>query len=233
MKIRKPSHGVAIGYVALFFAMSGTAVAATDGNAILGRNNFSNQATTFTITGNDEVLDLRTRPDRAPLTVNSRTKVGNLNADFLDGFTGRDYQRAVQDGCEPGEAVTFIDQVGSIECTAPQVIEVLDEIDDTGVGFAECPDGFTVTGGGYEANQESEEIGVADAAEPFLAPDGTDTYFVSLFTLAGETYPDGGIVTARCAIADLNNSNGLPQNFQRAAGAPKQAKALKAWNERN
>jgi hypothetical protein len=63
--MRRPSAAMLVAVTALVVALSGTAVAATGGEFILGR---ANKATSVT-----------------PLTVSNSTQVGNLNASLLDG----------------------------------------------------------------------------------------------------------------------------------------------------
>jgi hypothetical protein len=78
------SHATAVAYLALFMAMSGSAVAATGGNFILGRSNSAGSVSTLASTSGP-VLSLRAPAGSAPLQVNRTVKVGNLNADLLDG----------------------------------------------------------------------------------------------------------------------------------------------------
>ena len=95
----RPSHGTVVAYLALFIALGGTAVAATGGNVILGKANsassktslsaaISSTALQLTNTGTGTgatALGLNVASGHAPFTVNSPTKVANLNADRLDG----------------------------------------------------------------------------------------------------------------------------------------------------
>ena len=59
---------------------SGTAVAATGGKFILGRSNSASTTTTLTNT-KGTALSLRAPAGRAPLAVNTSTKVSRLNAE--------------------------------------------------------------------------------------------------------------------------------------------------------
>jgi hypothetical protein len=86
-RFRRPSHGTVVAYVALFFAMGGTAVAATGGNFILGHSNYANATTTLTRTTAGAPLYLRAQSGSAPLAVNSTKQVGHLNSTYVDGRT--------------------------------------------------------------------------------------------------------------------------------------------------
>jgi hypothetical protein len=91
---------MAVALLALFVALSGTAIAATNGNFILGQPNSATTQTgltanlpgkalqvTNTSTGTGATpLGLTAATGHAPFTVTSTTKVMNLNADQLDGI---------------------------------------------------------------------------------------------------------------------------------------------------
>jgi hypothetical protein len=103
MRIRsRPSHATVVAYVALFVALGGTTYAATGGNFILGQPNSASSTTSLTRTGANAgkglqvtntstgagatALGLNVASGHPPFTVNSGTKVANLNADKLDGL---------------------------------------------------------------------------------------------------------------------------------------------------
>ena len=94
-------RGNLVGYIALFVALGGTTYAATGGNFILGQANSAGATTslsapiagkkalqlTNTSTGaGATALGLNVASGHTPFTVNSGTKVTNLNADKLDGI---------------------------------------------------------------------------------------------------------------------------------------------------
>jgi hypothetical protein len=54
----------------------------------------------------------------APFTVNSSTKVGNLNADLLDGLDSAALQKRVTGTCAAGTAVRVVNSDGSVSCQA-------------------------------------------------------------------------------------------------------------------
>ena len=108
-------------FMALFIALGGAGYSATGGNFILGRSNSASSQTALvapfngpsvTIQNNATfvaatALRLLVAPERAPLIVNSRTKVTNLNADLLDGLNSTAFARSAQEGWHyvgsPGE----------------------------------------------------------------------------------------------------------------------------------
>jgi hypothetical protein len=95
----RTTPGTVMGGLALFISLSGVAYAATGGNFILGQSNNATKQTKLTAnvaartlqlengsTGaGASALGLTVASGKAPLTVNSNTRVGNLNADLLDG----------------------------------------------------------------------------------------------------------------------------------------------------
>jgi hypothetical protein len=97
----KPSPAMIVAVLALFVALGGVGVAATGGNFILGQSNTADKTTalaaplaggkalqvsnTNTASGST-ALGLSVASGHAPLTVNSSTKVANLNADQLDNL---------------------------------------------------------------------------------------------------------------------------------------------------
>ena len=118
---RRPSPAIVISLMALFIALGGAGYSATGGNFILGRSNSASSQTALvapfngpsvTIQNNATfvaatALRLLVAPERAPLIVNSRTKVTNLNADLLDGLNSTAFARSAQEGWHyvgsPGE----------------------------------------------------------------------------------------------------------------------------------
>lgn len=119
--MRRPSHSTVIAYLALFFALSGSAYAATGGTLFLGGNNVSGRQTLLSNTGTDPVLGLRTRPGQQPLAVSPGSgKVSYLNADSLDGLDSGQLQRRVSGRCGANEAITGIGSNGSVTCLPVQ-----------------------------------------------------------------------------------------------------------------
>jgi hypothetical protein len=87
IKLNRPKHATIVAYLALFFAMSGGAYAATGGTLILGHTNTANKLTTLSNTASGAALRLVTHSGATPpLAVSNSTKVVNLNADMVDGL---------------------------------------------------------------------------------------------------------------------------------------------------
>jgi hypothetical protein len=98
--LHKPSPAMAVALIALFIALTGTTYAATGGNFILGTPNTATSQTGLTSNNAGKALNvtqqntgagatalgLNVPSGKTPFTVNSSTKVTNLNADQLDGY---------------------------------------------------------------------------------------------------------------------------------------------------
>jgi hypothetical protein len=80
----RPSAAMLVALTALIVAMSGTAVAATGGDFLLGR---ANTATSLTSLSNSKgtALALSSADGKPPLTVSTSTQVPKLNASLLNG----------------------------------------------------------------------------------------------------------------------------------------------------
>lgn len=91
----RPRHGTAVAYLALFFALSGTAVAATGGNFTLGKSNSESSSSSLSNTNakGGAALKLHTKKSSTPnLAVSNDAKIAHLNADLLDGLQGKELQ---------------------------------------------------------------------------------------------------------------------------------------------
>lgn len=86
LPLHRPSAATVISLVALFFAMGGTAVAATGGNFILGKANTATSLSSLTNT-KGTALKLVAPPAAAPLQVSNSVQVSRLNASLLGGKT--------------------------------------------------------------------------------------------------------------------------------------------------
>jgi hypothetical protein len=85
-RLHRPSAATIISLIALFFAMSGTAVAATGGNFILGKSNTATTVSKLTNT-TGTALKLSSTSTTPSLTVSNSVQVPKLNASELDGQT--------------------------------------------------------------------------------------------------------------------------------------------------
>ena len=96
---KRPSPSMGVALIALFIALGGTTYAATGGNFILGDANTATTASSLSApvaggkvlqltntsgTAGSTALGLTVASGKTPFTVNSGTKVTNLNADKLD-----------------------------------------------------------------------------------------------------------------------------------------------------
>lgn len=108
-------HTRAVAYLALAVAMSGTAMAATGGGFILGRNNTA--GTTTKLASTDVPLELVAPAGTAPLQVNRTVRVANLNADLIDGYSSDQLQRRIAGTCPDGQAMRGANAQGTPLCT--------------------------------------------------------------------------------------------------------------------
>src|SRR5437763_14079466 len=119
--LRKPAHGTVVAYVALFLAMSGTAVAATGGNFILGQSNSAGATTGLSNTGTGPALKVSTASGATPpLSVSGNTTmVPGLNANLLGGFAAGAFQKRVTGKCLGNAAIRTVKADGTVVCTNP------------------------------------------------------------------------------------------------------------------
>lgn len=94
----------------------GTAVAATGGTFILGRSNTASTVTTLSNTAGTP-LALKATSGHAPLAVNTKTKVANLNSDLLDGLDSASLQRRVGGTCGGTTAIHSVTSLGAVGCS--------------------------------------------------------------------------------------------------------------------
>lgn len=119
VKISRPSHGTVVAYVALFFAMSGTAVAATGGTFILGKSNAASTVSTLS-NSTGTALSVTAPADKPALAVSNTVRVPRLNADLLDGVSSASFQRRVAATCPAHQAVRAISSSGTVTCSQAQ-----------------------------------------------------------------------------------------------------------------
>ncbi len=104
--LRRPSPATIISVIALLFAMSGTAVAATGGDFLLGK---SNTATSITSLSNTKgtALSLSSASTKPPLTVSNSVQVPNLNASELGGLAPSAYMTGTGGVAHSTQTVPF------------------------------------------------------------------------------------------------------------------------------
>lgn len=179
MKISRITTRLGLVAVGAVLAGSGTAVAATGGNFLLGKSNYAGATTALRNTGTGVVLSLPSyTPGQVPLYVSPGSgKVRNLDADKLDGLSSATFARVGG-------------QVGRVE--APGVLVDLDEdgTNDAVEAYAACPAGSKVTGGGFEVFTASGAL--VNRAE------GNGWLVVSLPDEDGATLAEDVVAAAQC-----------------------------------
>jgi len=90
--LHRPSAAIVISLIALFFAMGGTAVAATGGTFILGKANTATSVSSLTNT-KGTALSLSSTSTTPALKVSNSVQVPNLNASELGGTPASGYMR--------------------------------------------------------------------------------------------------------------------------------------------
>ncbi len=107
--LRVPSPAMAVAGAALFLSLGGAAYAANGQALKIGFPNSATAQTKLTSTNNGAALALQQNSGggsataltlsvpsgKSPLTVNSATRVNNLNADLVDGLHGSDLSRLI------------------------------------------------------------------------------------------------------------------------------------------
>jgi hypothetical protein len=137
-RLHNPSPAMAVALIALFIALGGTTYAATGGNFILGMPNDATSQTGLTSNNGGKALNITQQSTgtgatalglnlpagKSPFTVNSGTKVMNLNADRLDGLDSLALQKRVSATCSGASAIKAIAATGSVNCeaTAPNLV---------------------------------------------------------------------------------------------------------------
>jgi hypothetical protein len=96
-----------------------TNTSAAGGTSGLAVNSGSGATTgVFTNTGGGPAGGFFVSAGVKPFTVNSQTKVGNLNADLLDGLDSPSLQQRVTGMCAVGTAVRVVNANGTVACQA-------------------------------------------------------------------------------------------------------------------
>jgi hypothetical protein len=224
---KRPSPAMGVALIALFIALGGTTYAATGGNFILGNPNSATsqtslsapiagkalQVTNMSTGAGASALGLSVAAGKSPFTVNSGTKVTNLNADRLDSL---DSTSLLRKGVLQSAAVT----------TAGGVLDVLNTGTTNGVqGKTSSPSASGVygenTGGGFGV------AGRATGANPAVLGDNTGggggagvvgtsvSGFGGVFDSAHVTGPlqvDGRIVAGRIQSSQWNVTPGVGKN---------------------
>ena len=239
MRIHRPTHTTVVAYLALFFAMGGTAVAASGSTFVTGRSNAATTVTTLT-NSRGTALVLRSKAGIPSLKVSSSSKVAALNADRLDSLDSSQLQRRISGSCPVGQSVRVVGASGAVACQAQEVLQEQDVIDATaggeyeGFGAATCPTGYAVVGGGFATGTDpntapAPALVQAAAAASFDDPDTgkrVDVYYVELTNPDGTPYAGGGAVVAQCVRGtSRDDTTAAAQGLKRAA-APAAGSAM-------
>jgi hypothetical protein len=177
-----------------------SAAAGTSGLAV----NSASGATTsvFTNAGGGPAGGFFVNAGVKPFTVNSQTKVGNLNADLLDGLDSPALQKRVTGTCAAGSAVRVVNANGGVTCqsvgggSGPSVLAGV-------VTFVDPFDASGFIGMGGEANLT---LSAADAGSPIPAA-GTLSLFRARLTSAAAgnvvftVFVNGAPTAVSCTIA--------------------------------
>jgi hypothetical protein len=92
---RRVTAVTAIGTGIVLVGSLGVASAANGGNFLIGKTNYSSASTVLRDSGANVPLVIVGSSTKAPLAVSSKVKVGNLNADLLDGLDSTQFQRKI------------------------------------------------------------------------------------------------------------------------------------------
>lgn len=186
MRISKASF--AAGAAAALVLGSGTAFAATGGNFLLGKANTASAVTTLT-NGYGTALYLKSKTGTPSLAVNSKSKITNLNADYLDNKDISAFALSTgKTGTIEGDGGVWLDLTG-------------DGLADVAVAFAECPTGTVLTGGGGEDDTEGGTLWLSE-------PIDTGVWAVSSSTTPPVDTPDGTPMDELLASAQCYNPKG-------------------------
>jgi hypothetical protein len=174
---------------------SGTAYAATGGTFKLGSANTASRTTTLT-NAYGTALYLRSKAGRAPLTVNSKTRVPNLNSDLLDGKDSTGFASSTA-------------RIGTVTSTGEAFDLDGDGNFDAVSAIAQCPAGSQLVGGGG--------LDATDDGQMFWSAPSEDNRWVVASTT--QVFTQDNIVnveaTARCWNPRANVADSQAQTLAR------------------
>jgi hypothetical protein len=136
MQLKRPRHATVVAYVALFAALSGTAVAATGNAFVLGRANNAS-TTTYLSNSGGTALAVGSKAGTPPLAVSNSVKVPRLNVDLVDGMDSSAFARTA------GRTANLSAEGQPVDLDGDAVNDVL-------LAIATCPVGSVLTGGGND-----------------------------------------------------------------------------------
>jgi hypothetical protein len=177
MRIQKSVAIVGIG--ALVVIGTGSAVAATGHNLILGAKNTATKTTTLS-DSKGTPLSLGAPKGKPPLQVNSSTEVKKLNAALLDGLPASALERKITANCAAGAAVRAISGT-SLTCTA--VAAPIAHVINVSAGA-------TAAAGGANLKAVIAAITDASATNGYLVNVGPGVYDLGTSSLAVPAHVD-------------------------------------------
>ncbi len=218
---RRPSAPLVISVIALFVSLGGAGYAATGGNFILGQSNSASNTTSLaapvaneglkvrnvSTTDGATALGLEVRAGHAPMTVNSGTKVVNLNADRVDGIdSGAFLQKGVAQSANVSGAGGVVDVNNTGATNGVQATTA--SVSASGVY------GENTSGGGHGV------AGRAGSSGNAIYGDNTGSGYAGYF--ADRVFIGGDLECSGCVDA-----SGLSQSYVRGSGtAVGQAQAV-------
>jgi hypothetical protein len=128
--MRRPSPSIVISLIALVFAMSGTAYAATGGTFILGRANTANSVSSLS-NRHGTALSLSSAKGKPPLSVSSSVQVPKLNASQLGGIPAGGFITGIGHASSGQESLTG---TGSISVALTTGSALIGQCDSGGTG---------------------------------------------------------------------------------------------------
>jgi hypothetical protein len=209
MRLHRPSHATVVAYLALFVAMSGTAVAATGNVFILGQDNRADHASVLA-NWSGTPLELRAKSGKAPLRVNTEKRVRHLNADLLDSKDSTTFMAAL---CPEGASIPFHAAVAA-GCT--QVTKVSGPMQVSPSWLPQvpgrlllCPAGSQVVSGGYTLADDTVKV---SESGPWGVRFTNAGWYIGLAPGASPTAIERSTAWALCLGPGTDNGRELPPN---------------------
>jgi hypothetical protein len=144
----RPSAAIVISLIALFFAMGGTAVAATGGSFILGKSNTAAAVSSLTNT-KGTALRLSSTSTTPPLKVSNSVQVPKLNVSMLGGVPAGGYVHG--GGAITGKRLKLTGPINATVLTSPGA-DLLGICDVAGAGTGPA---FIIEGNSGAASGET------------------------------------------------------------------------------
>jgi hypothetical protein len=187
--MHRPAPATVISVIALFFAMSGTAVAATGGDFILGKPNTATAVTSLSNT-KGTALSLSSSSATPPLKVSNSVQVPKLNASELGGTPASGYMQG--GGDTTAARLTLTGATSLVPLLASPGGELSVYCD---------PGGF---GSGAVLLINPDASTAAEATALWWNKDGVNQ---AISLASGQAYlsPAGGATTPYLVVAQVNN----------------------------